>query len=396
MLKRPDPSQPEPRDAAPAPRPARRARRNTRRERRLCHDPGRRTGALGCGVCPDHALCGGLRPRAAFYDCTQFCCGTPERCDRVCRNHPDFPDRVREVGRFDLGTVPRAPRLAPPTLPPMAPILYHGNARVEPAALEAVALPLYAMVDRHTGGPRFETHEALCAHFRVRPGATVLLTGVDRDPALERWWALGEGGRIAIIRTLRAAGVALATVPNYSLFTDRPRQDDLHAMKRIAIVHEEFLRAGLPAALHPNGRTETDFARWAEYIAGRPEITHLAYEFTTGTGRPGRRRQHARWLAGLATEVGRPLHLVVRGGAEVLPALLGAFAGVTLLDSSIFMKTMKRHRAVPSSNTALGWAPAPTPPGAPLDALFAENAETGAAWLRARLAAARAAAHRAA
>jgi hypothetical protein len=54
----------------------------------------------------------------------------------------------------------------------------------------------------------------------------------------------------------------MATTPNYSLFVDRPRWDDLHAMKRIAIVHGEFLEAGMPGALHVNGRTDRDFERW--------------------------------------------------------------------------------------------------------------------------------------
>ncbi len=94
-------------------------------------------------------------------------------------------------------------------------------------------------------------------------------------------------------------------------------------MKRIAIVHWEFLDEGLPAALHVNGRTETDFRRWAAFVADRPEITLLAYEFATGTGRAGRRGQHAAWLVDLARQVGRPLAIVVRGGADVLPALAG-------------------------------------------------------------------------
>jgi hypothetical protein len=35
--------------------------------------------------------------------------------------------------------------------------------------------------------------------------------------------------------------------------------DDLHSIKRIALVHSEFLDEGLPAALHVNGRSEADF-----------------------------------------------------------------------------------------------------------------------------------------
>ena len=365
----------------PCPLASWQAERNPRHDRALWHDPDRRMGALGCHVCPERALCGGLQMRAGFFDCLQFCCGKAETCDRVCRKHPDFADRVREVETFDLGTVPRAPVLAAPPLPRLIPVIYGRTARYTPAVCTEAALRLYQMFDRRTGKPRFTSHGALCKHFGIRPDTTILLTGVNRDPPLERWWELGEACRIPIIRAMRAIGISLVTTPNYSLFTDRPRWDDLHAIKRIAIVHEEFLREEIPAALHINGRTETDFERWTSYIAGRPEITHLAYEFTTGTRCAERRKQHLIWLDELAAAVGRPLHLVVRGGIAVFPVLTRIFAGVTVLDTSIYMKTMKRQRAYRNAKARLDWENAPTARNAPVDELFAENYRTVDGWL---------------
>ena len=173
----------------------------------------------------------------------------------------------------------------------------------------------------------------------------------------------------------------LATTPNYSLFIDRPRWDDLHAMKRIAIVHEEFLRLGLPAALHVNGRTEDDFRRWTGFVATRPEITHLAYEFTTGTARTGRQQLHADWLAELAASVGRPLHLIMRGGVGVVSTLAQAFNSITLLDTTTFIKTMMRQKAYSRTDTTLAWIQYPTKRGAPIDALFDSNCQTVETWL---------------
>lgn len=355
--------------------------RNPRRERRLWHEPEQASSSLGCVACPERHLCGGLRLKAAFFDCLQFCCGTPEGCDRVCRNHPDYADRVREVGTFELGTVPHACLLAAPDLPRVVPVIYHRTARCAPPISETVALPLYSLFDRRTGLPRYASHETLCEAFGVKPHSTIVLTGTDRDPPLERWWEFGEERRRRLIQAMKAVGIGLVTTPNYSLFIDRPRWDDLHAIKRIAIIHGEFLREGMPAALHVNGRTESDFRRWAAYLIARPEITHLAYEFTTGTGWAGRQEQHARWLTELAGEVGRPLHLVVRGGLEVLSTLAGAFAGTTVLDTSIFMKTMKRQRAFAKTNAALGWMRSPTERGAPIDGLFADNCQFVEGWI---------------
>ena len=350
--------------------------RNPRPERRLWHDAAKNMAGLGCSQCREFQLCGGLRVNTAFFDCLRFCCDNPENCDRVCRKHPDFADRVREVGTFNLDNVPRAPALEIPVMPYVIPVIFHGKRRTAPISSEAVALSLYQMFDRRTGKPRFTEQNELCKAFVIEPGTTIVLTGTARDASVERWWGLGEEKRRKIIRALKSAGVGLITAPNYSLFLDRPRWDDLHAMKRIAIVHEEFLREGMPAGLHVNGRTETDFQRWTEYIAIRPEITHLAYEFTTGTGRSERFKHHATWLATLAQNVRRPLHLVVRGNMKAIPMLSNAFAQVSFLETSSFMKTVMRKRAYIRENGALTWQDSPTETGAPLDALLAHNIST--------------------
>jgi hypothetical protein len=230
------------------------------------------------------------------------------------------------------------------------------------------------MFDRRSGEPRYGTRADLCSHFKISEGTPLLLTGIQRDRPLERWWELGKSKRKVIIRAAQDCGVILATTPNFSLFLDRPRWDDLHAIKRIAWTYHEFLEAGMPAALHVNGRTDMDFWRWAEFIVAHPEVTHVAYEFTTGTGRPTRRHQHAAWLCGLAAAVGRPLHLLVRGGTAVLPELCAVFSGVTFLETTAFLKTMMRFRAI--KGESIHWWLAPTAVGEPLDDLFETNWES--------------------
>jgi hypothetical protein len=165
----------------------------------------------------------------------------------------------------------------------------------------------------------------------------------------------------------------MTTTPNYSLFLDRPRWDDLHSMMRIAIVHSEFLAEGMPAALHVNGRTDHDFDRWAHFVRSRDGITHVAYEFTTGTAVAGRRMQHVTWLIRMARAVRRPLHLIVRGGADLLPLLRGGFASVTFLDTSVFIKTMMRQQAHLRDDGRTEWQQKTTALGEPLDELFASN-----------------------
>ncbi|WP_165190888.1 DUF4417 domain-containing protein [Caulobacter soli] len=262
-----------------------------------------------------------------------------------------------------------------PQLPAVIPVLFHGKARERVFAADAVALSLYRILNKKDGAPKFADEAELRREYSLGATTQIILTGTDQDPPLERWWSYGEARRAEIIRTLIGLGVGLVTAPNYSLFANTPRWDDLHSMKRIAIVQAEFQRLGLPCALHVNGRTDRDFERWTEFVAARPEITHLAYEFATGAGRAERIQKHAEGLRQIARGAGRPLTLIVRSGLDVLEALSEAYESVVFLDTTSFMKSMKRQLAVPHGNRWVRWEAAPTLPDEKLDDLFERNAE---------------------
>lgn len=358
----------------PGARKEAKSQRSHRRERKLWHDGRRHTPSLGCSACPDLETCGGMHVERAFYHCLDNCCGNPEKCDAVCRNKPrEFVQRVREIGGFRLDNVPRAARLPEPPLPSVVPVLFHGNIREKPFAAPLVCLPLYRVIARNHGEERYADAAAVAAAFRFQAGTPLILTGTADDRPLERWWSLGPG-RLDAIRRLRHLGVELVTTPNFSLFTDQPRWDDMHSMKRIALTHEEFLREGLPAALHVNARTERDWARWTEYIRLRSEVTHVAFEFRTGAGWAGRIDWQAAQLAGLAQGARRPLHLVVRAaGGNILPRLVSAFGEATVLDTTSFIKAVHRQRAVETASGRIDWETSLTAPNAPVDELLAHN-----------------------
>lgn len=341
-------------------------------ERKLRHDSSLHQPSLGCAGCAERKFCGGLAIEANVWSCLSFCCNDPDNCDRVCRNNPDYAFRVQEIAGFEL-KLPQAPLLPAPVLPLVVPEIFHGSKRSRHFAPALASVSLYGMFDRREGLPKYRTRTDLSDNFKISTDTPLLLTAIQRDRPLERWWELGQARRKVIIEAARDCGVVLATTPNYSLFLDRPRWDDMHAMKRIALTHGEFLQAGMPAALHVNGRTEWDFERWAAFIAEHPEVSHVSFEFTTGTGRPTRRRQHAAWLCSVAKTVGRPLHLLVRGGSDLLPELCEAFAGVTFLETTTFLKTMMRYHAVKGATVA--WWPYPTAAKQKLDDLFETNWE---------------------
>ncbi len=344
-----------------------------RRARQLWHDEQRNPPALGCQGCPEQALCGGVCVAAPYFNCLTYCCGKPATCASVCRANPDFAARVLEVREFTLANVPRGQRLEAPALPQAVPIIFHASSRSGVASPGFAALSLCTMFSRRSGATRLVSGEALRDGYRLGSDTQLLVTGIGEDDAIERWWELGMAARAAFVRTLRAAGVGLMTTPNYSVTVNAPRWDDLYAIKRIGLVYAEMIGEGMPTALHVNGRTDRDFKRWAEFITARDEITHVAYEFTTGTGWPTRLDQHADWLCGLARDVGRSLHLVVRGGSDLAARFAAVFAGVTVLETDSFIWAMKRRQAVLKGATSIRRQPAPTDPGAPLDDLLASN-----------------------
>ena len=145
-------------------------------------------------------------------------------------------------------------------------------------------------------------------------------------------------------------------------------------MKRIALTHEEFLREGLPAALHVNARTERDWERWTEYILLRSEVTHVAFDFKTGGGWAGRINWQAEQLVHLAKGADRPLHLVVRAASmDILPGLITVFSVITVLDTTSFMKAVYRQRGIETAVGKIEWETSLTAPNAPVDELLTHN-----------------------
>ena len=219
----------------------------------------------------------------------------------------------------------------------MVPLIEHSTARVGTLNSPIVALPLHALLDINAGTLRYPDRDLLSQKFGIDPNARRVISGVARDRRIERYWAATD--RAAMLEQLAALDIALITPPNYSVLTDVPRTDNMHAMKRILMAAVEMMQAGLPTALHVNARTERDYERWAELIAERPEIQCLAFEFATGTGRGERLDWHVAQLSALAARVPQPLGLVVRGGMRALEPLRASFAAVTMIDTAAFTKT---------------------------------------------------------
>jgi hypothetical protein len=247
----------------------------------------------------------------------------------------------------------------------------HGSRRSVPLKVDAVAIPLAELLDRKSGARRFSSRAELCDHFMLSDETAIMASGTDEDKSIERMWGLPDPTSFAA--TLTTLGIAAVTSPNFSLFTNVPRWDNLYNMKRIALCWQQFQSAGLYTPLHINARTDRDWERWSEFISLRPEVTAIAFEFGTGAGWASREGWHRDQLCQLAHAVSRPLELYVRGGLRALGELRNAFSSVKMIDSRPFMKTMHRQGAHISEAGTLTWEATPTAFGQGLDDLLALN-----------------------
>ena len=192
--------------------------------RALHHDAERFLRAPGCQGCIDRDLCGGLNTAdpppglhgALLRQARQLHLGVPPQ---PAVQEPDAGDRRPLAGQYP----PHRPRPPVAPLPPVVPLIYHGYRRATPLDIPAAAIKLAQLFDRRTGAPRFTSREELCRRFALSPSAALLVSGVDEDPVIERWWGIGQPQRLAVIEAMKAIGVALVTSPNFSLCVDWPR-----------------------------------------------------------------------------------------------------------------------------------------------------------------------------
>lgn len=137
-------------------------------ERKLRHDRALHQVPLGYAGCADRGGCGGLAVEANVWSCLSFCCRNPEKCDRVCRNNPDYAFRVQEIDGFELN-LPAAPLLPAPTPPPVVPEIFHGSKPKRLFAPALASVSLYSMFDRKEASRNTARAASSATTSRSRP-----------------------------------------------------------------------------------------------------------------------------------------------------------------------------------------------------------------------------------
>jgi hypothetical protein len=262
----------------------------------------------------------------------------------VCFGKPDFfATAFEEVGGFgweNVGTLAQ-PQLR---LPRYIPTIQHGYRRTKCLRTPWAALPLSVVLARSKTGarPRARSPHELREQFALAPTTRLLLLGIDDDPKIEHYWRWQTDCSLAT--ALGALEWHAAVVPNYSILLDHPRTHHLYNRKRSLLVAREWSQAHIPAMPYLQAVSLADYDYWLAFLTAHPEVALVAKEFQTGLARRTRGLIALDQLAKLQDRLRRSLHVVAVGGAQYRSDLAQRFDFWTVVDSTPFIKAVKRRQ----------------------------------------------------
>jgi hypothetical protein len=314
------------------------------------------------------------------WDCfDKFCCENPATCDLVCpKRGDDFALDLAEIGGFGLDNVGPLGSASRPVLPRYIPVIHTASKRQRPLETPWAALPLNRVCthrNRRRYKVRFDSRAGVLEGFQLGEGTRPLLLAIGKDRHLERYWVYRNDGDIP--QRLAAVGFEAAVAPNFSLFLKEPRTQHMHARKRSLLCASEFAQAGIAPILYLQAISDGDWRILGDFLQERKDVDLVCKEFQTGGASPEHARAKIRHVADLEQRLGRQLHLVAVGGARFVPELHRYLSGWTVVDSTPYMRAMKRRRLVVTqgrlrSHPALG---------APVEELLAANIAQYQLWI---------------
>jgi hypothetical protein len=224
---------------------------------------------------------------------------------------------IHHLGGLDL-TWPRPVRHPElPDLPPHIPVLVQAYAdRVDVPWVALHGGRLFGI----TGGRLTPKHRRpLRETYRLGENTRIAVEFFVEDRVLEGLWA----NRELVNRELHTLQPDLVLAPNYSVWVDHPRFEQLIQQRRAFIHHHELLEWGLSVVpdigfslFEPDGRL------WAEWVNGQPTLRAVSL-FCGGRKIHADRRAHTETIEDIALfhELVRPDVAFVIGGVHATDRL---------------------------------------------------------------------------
>ena len=344
-----------------------------------------------CDGCQWRKDCGGFHSGRLFGNCfEETCCEftakDKNQCNAVCPYKDDFHEWLEDTMglRFD-----DLPPLSQPELhlPWYIPVIDHHSSRAAPLAWPMVALNTYKVLRVPRGSKKeYRTlsndPHGLREAFLLHANTEIILRGIAADPPLERYWENRLDADAP--QQLARLNIYAAIGPNFSHFLDLPRTDPLYNRRRHLLCLHELHLAGLTAIPHLSAVMPGDWHFWRSFLQMNSSIHVVALEFQTGNKNPTEGRKAINHLTAIQTEIGRMLHPIIVGGAQLAEYLAPRFERFTLLDSNPFLKAMHRYRFDLSAGKP-SWRQSFTLSSQTLDDYLLENIQGYSIWIEQRI-----------
>lgn len=336
-----------------------------------------------CRQCVLFDRCGGLFNDRPMMNCfEQFCCNDGS-CDHVCPYKPaEFRRRLMEVGSLRCDDIPRLHQ-SPMDIPAYVPMVHHAYRRVSPLQADVVALDPYLIFRCRNGAYRsiVDNGAALRHHFKIAPTTKLILRGTAEDRFLEQYWSYRKTDKVA--EQIASLGVSLVIGPNYSQFLDVPRTDCLFNRKRQLLCLAELSQAGVSVAPHLSALMPPDWVFWTDFLRSNDQLQHVALNFQTGNKNREEGIKAIDRVKRIRDTIGRPLTLILIGGAQFVQYAAQQLGAVVLIDSEPFAKAHRRRLFRPNGDKR-EWDETWTLTRQPIDHILQGNIDEYARWVALR------------
>lgn len=346
--------------------------------------------SASCSTCQWRPDCGGSYSGRVFGNCFELTCchytdKDPDSCNAVCPYKEDFGVWLRETRGLRFDDLPSYTQNAL-DLPLYVPLIDHGSRRRQPFSWPCLSLDTYNVLrlNRHMS-PRYRAvadgPDALRDFFKISRNSRVILRGVGTEPQIERYWEYRDIDDAA--GQLSRLSIEAAIGPNFSQFIDCPRTDHLFNRRRHLICLHEMMDKGVSPIPHCSATSPGDWSFWRSFLRSNSSLHTVAFEFQTGNKSPVEGLKAIRQFEALQQAIGRPIHLILVGGAQFVEEAARRFANLTILDSVPFFKALHRQLACVTQG-ALSWDPVLTLRNQDVDWILASNVAAYSEWIATR------------
>jgi hypothetical protein len=238
--------------------------------------------------------------------------------------------------------------------PPYVPMIRPGIIRTRPLNSVFVGLSLYEVLRVLRKGRGYQ--EMSGTDFRrklaLRDDARILVIGVGGDAKIENFWR----HHVKLAPLFSPLDLVAVTVPNFSYFTDVPREHILYNRKRSLLLAERLLVAGVPVIPHFNATAWGDWRFAADLLRQADGVSVFCKEFQTGNRLKVNREEAVAEMARMQEEARKPVHPILVGGVAALPLLKEHFGRrFTLMNSTPSMRTNNRQIIDVQPGNRIAW-----------------------------------------